>query len=138
MQVISSWQGGWRCRTSVRHFELDVDEPRHSGGTDTGPAPTELLVASLSSCLTLAIAFVARRRGVEVPDLTVRADAGYDGPRLAWISLEVESRHDRTELATLLEEAIPLSWVANTLRGAPELRFGLADVRHDQPPAPRL
>ncbi len=137
MQVISAWQGGWRCRTAIRQFELDVDEPRHSGGTDTGPAPTELLVASLSSCLTLAIAFVARRRGIELPDLAVRAEGTYDGPRIARISLQVESSHNRTELASLLDEAIPLSWVGNTLRGAPQLSFELADVIHQKPPAPQ-
>jgi putative redox protein len=135
MQVLSSWQGGFRCRTAVRDFALQVDEPRRSGGTDTGPMPTELLVASLSSCLTLAIGFVARRRGVDLPDLQVRADAGYDGPRVAWISLEVDSTHDRTELASLLAEAVPLSWVANTLRGSPRLEFRLADVTHPSPPA---
>jgi putative redox protein len=135
MQVLSSWQGGFRCRTAVRDFQLQVDEPGRSGGTDTGPMPTELLVGSLSSCLTLAIAFVARRHGIELPDLQVRADAGYDGPRVAWISLEVESSHDRNELASLLTEAIPLSWVANTLRSSPRLDFRLADVTHLPPPA---
>jgi putative redox protein len=136
MHVISSWQGGYRCRTAVRDFEIRVDEPIDKGGTDTGPMPTELLVASLSSCVALAVAFVARRRGIALPDVVVRADADYDGPRVARIGVEVESRHDREELASVLEEAVPLSWVANSLRGGPQLSFGIAtDVTHQTPPA---
>lgn len=41
----------------VREHLVHVDQPLADGGTDVGPTPTELFVASLASC----VAFYARR-----------------------------------------------------------------------------
>jgi hypothetical protein len=46
MKITSSWEGGYRCRIHIRDFELVADEAISDGGTDAGPMPTELLVAS--------------------------------------------------------------------------------------------
>jgi putative redox protein len=48
---------GDRFAIGVRDHMLTVDQPRADGGEDTEPTPTELLVASLASC----VAFYARR-----------------------------------------------------------------------------
>ena len=40
-----------RQRVNVRDHELTADEPKASGGEDSGgPSPQELLAASLASC----------------------------------------------------------------------------------------
>jgi uncharacterized OsmC-like protein len=41
----------------IRGHRITVDQPVDAGGDDTAPTPTELLVASLASC----VAFYARR-----------------------------------------------------------------------------
>jgi putative redox protein len=48
---------GDRFAIGVRDHMLTVDQPLADGGEDTAPTPTELLVASLASC----VAFYARR-----------------------------------------------------------------------------
>jgi putative redox protein len=48
---------GDRHRISVRGHELLVDQPRGDGGTEAGPSPVELFVASLAAC----VAHYARR-----------------------------------------------------------------------------
>ncbi|HEX5303500.1 MAG TPA: hypothetical protein VFW50_41560, partial [Streptosporangiaceae bacterium] len=48
--VVARFEGGWRCRVEAGGFELVVDEPPGSGGTGTGPMPTEFLLAALASC----------------------------------------------------------------------------------------
>ncbi len=68
---------------TMRH-EVDVngrhtiitDEPESLGGTDTGPAPHELLPATLSSCISTMIVLYAQRKGWDIGD--VRVDVDYD------------------------------------------------------------
>lgn len=40
-----------------------TDEPERLGGTDAGPAPHELLAATLASCVATMIAMYAQNRG---------------------------------------------------------------------------
>jgi putative redox protein len=138
MEVTASWEGAYRCRVSVRQFGLRVDEPPgHGGGTDTGPQPTELLLASVASCFALSVAHVAGKRRIELPDLEVTATGGYDGLRFATIRIEVRSSHPRDELAALVERARQVSYVSNTLRGHPALEYTVAGpASHQPPPAP--
>jgi len=68
---------------TLRH-EIDVngrhqivtDEPTRLGGTDTGPAPHELLPAMLAACASTKIMAYAKARGLELTDL--RVDVVYD------------------------------------------------------------
>ena len=69
--VTTRWTGGMRAVSDVNGFEIVVDEPETHGGTNTGPQPTDLLLASIASCIVLSMAFVARKRGIELLDLDV-------------------------------------------------------------------
>ena len=68
---------------TLRH-EVDVngrhtiitDEPASLGGTDTGPAPHELLPAALASCISTMIVLYARRKTWDLGDVSV--DVRYD------------------------------------------------------------
>ncbi|HET7310759.1 MAG TPA: OsmC family protein [Mycobacteriales bacterium] len=66
----------WNDRFSldIRGHRLYVDQPEGDGGDDTAPTPTELLVASLASC----VAFYARRylsrHGLREEGLAVTAE----------------------------------------------------------------
>jgi hypothetical protein len=59
-----------RAVTEAGGFDIVVvDEPQSSGGTNTGPQPTDLQLASITSCFTLAMAYTALhavRDGYEV------------------------------------------------------------------------
>src|ERR687897_1436587 len=50
-------QTGDRFQLQVRGHRLTCDQPTAAGGTDQGPTPTELFVASLAAC----VGFYARR-----------------------------------------------------------------------------
>jgi putative redox protein len=58
----------------VGHHTLIADEPIEKGGTDTGPAPTQLLALSLASCTAITIEMYANRKGWDVGDLEVEVD----------------------------------------------------------------
>lgn len=70
---------------TMRH-EIDVngrhtivtDEPESLGGTDTGPAPHELLPATLASCISTMVVLYAQRKGWDVGDMRVDVDYDYE------------------------------------------------------------
>lgn len=114
-----------RAVTRADPFDIVVDEPPSAGGSDTGPQPTDLLLASVSSCFALAMAFVAAKRGIELDGLDVETVGEYDGPRFARISVTVTANIARETLQELLPQAQRVCYVTNTLRTPPELTFGL-------------
>ncbi len=72
-----------RLGDTLRH-EVDVngrhtiitDEPESLGGSDTGPAPHELLPATLAACISTMIALYAQRKEWDIGE--VRVDVEYD------------------------------------------------------------
>ena len=60
-----------------RHV-LVTDEPVSVGGTDLGPAPHELLAATLASCISTMIALYAERRDWHLEGLSVEVDYDTD------------------------------------------------------------
>ncbi len=72
-----------RAGNGLKH-EVDVngrhkivtDEPERLGGNDEGPAPHELLAATLASCVATMIAVYAQNRGWDIGETAV--DVDYD------------------------------------------------------------
>jgi len=114
-----------RTVSNADRFEIVVDEPREHGGTDTGPQPTDLLLASVGSCIALSMAFAARKRGVELDGLDVEVVGTYRGLRFDRIVASISSDTAREVLEELLPEAERVCYVSNTLRQTPELVIGL-------------
>ena len=75
--VARSMHGDLRHGVDVngRHM-IVTDEPERLGGTDTGPAPHELLPAMLASCVSTMITLYARAREWELSE--VRVEVAYD------------------------------------------------------------
>jgi organic hydroperoxide reductase OsmC/OhrA len=89
--------------------------------------PTDLLLASISSCYALALAWAARKRGVELPDLAVTATGTYAGPRFAALELTVDTSLPADQVQPLLEPAKRVCYVSNTFASAPPLVVRLAE-----------
>lgn len=115
-EVVATWEGGYRCRVRSRQFEIDADEPPSAGGEDAGPTPTELFLASLASCFTMALFHVARKRDITLPGFEVAVSGTYDGPRFSRLRVEVRPSSDIETLAELVEQALTVCYVSNTLR----------------------
>ena len=81
---------GDRFAIDIRGHRISVDQPVDAGGEDTAPTPTELLVASLASC----VAFYARRylarHGLDSEGLAVRAAYAIGGRPNRVLSMDLE------------------------------------------------
>jgi putative redox protein len=124
-RVSARWDGGLRAVVDAGRFQLIIDEPESSGGTDRGPQPTDLLLASVASCFALAMAHVARKSGTELPDLQVVATGTYDGPRFSAVAISLSSTAARPALEQLIPQAQRVCYVTNTLDQPPEITIGV-------------
>ena len=89
--VIVRHLGGDRMSVNVRDHEIVIDQPIQAGGTDTGPTPVELFVASLAACVAhYARGYLHRHGLTENPiDVQARWSMGNTPARVADIELEL-------------------------------------------------
>ena len=129
-EVTAIWRGGFEALVQTRGHEIAVDEPVQDGGTDAGVMPTELLAASIASCFCLALAFVAGKRGRELPGLQVVVRRVRAGRELRYERFEIEARAEVPDeaLAALMEPARRVCWVSNTLAHGVELSYAYTSV----------
>jgi len=114
--------GGLRAVIQAGDFELVADEPESIGGTNTGPRPTELLLASIASCFTISLAYSARKRHLELADVEVDVTGRLDGPQFVSFRIEVRaSSPTADELAKLAESAKRVCYVTRTLSAEPKI-----------------
>lgn len=127
LSVESTWEGGYACTVRARQFTIRVDEPEIAKGGDTGPQPTEVFLASLASCMTLAIHHVAGKRDLVLPDLVVKATGEYQGPKFARLIVEVTSSLDPATMQELVARAKGICYVSNTIRTVTDVEVVVAN-----------
>jgi putative redox protein len=126
LTVEATWEGGYRCTVATRQFRIKIDEPESAGGGDSGPQPSEVFLASLAGCFALALYHEAKKRDIELPDITVRATGTYQGPGFGRLAVEVKSGAERDVIESLIEPAKRVCYVSNTLRNVSEVDVTLA------------
>jgi putative redox protein len=132
-------QTGDRFELQVRGHRLLCDQPLAHGGTDQGPTPTELFVASLAACVGFYARRFLARHHLDTAGLRVQADftMSTDRPaRVATITLRVLVPHPLEEnRRRALLAVVDHCTVHNSIRTPPEVRVALAEPA-DAHPAP--
>src|SRR5690242_17736187 len=70
--VVRGSAAGFAQEVFAGPHRFTADEPVADGGTDTGPDPYDLLLASLGACTSMTVALYARRKGWPLEGVTVR------------------------------------------------------------------
>jgi putative redox protein len=120
------WLGGYRTQIDVRGVhQIQGDETPEYGGEDSGPMPTELLLAAVGSCMCLAVAHVARKRRIAIAQIAVDAHAEKDMQafRFSDIYLTVRGDLPQDQLDPLVEQARRYCFVSNTLIGGCQIHY---------------
>jgi uncharacterized OsmC-like protein len=128
-QVNVDYLGGEAYTVTARRHTLLTDQPATAGGTDTAMTPTELLIASLSSCVAFYTGRYLDRHGLNRDGLHVTATFS--------IATDRPARVDAVRLRIGVPGGIPPGrekallavashcTVHNTLRQAPEVTIEL-------------
>ncbi len=69
---------GLRSEIRIRDFQLAVDEPEVLGGTDTGPNPVEIALASLATCQEITYRLYADKLGIPLDHVAVSVEGDVD------------------------------------------------------------
>ena len=64
-------RGHYATAIDTGGHRITADEPRANGGADTGPAPYDLLLASLGACTAITLRMYADRKKWDLASLTV-------------------------------------------------------------------
>jgi putative redox protein len=77
--VVAESEAGYAQTIRSGRHQLAADEPKAGGGTDTGPNPYGLLLASLGACTSITLRMYAQRKGWELGTIRVELDHERDG-----------------------------------------------------------
>lgn len=122
---------GLACRMQEKHHVLAADLPASMGGEGSGPSPSVLLRAALSSCVAMGVKMWAARKDVVIDCIEVRVEtdvdargqfgdetiaAGFEGVR---IKIRVESAANAEVLREIIQTSLRFSPLMDALRRAP-------------------
>jgi putative redox protein len=69
--ITTHYKGNMLFETQIGNHTLTIDVPAEMGGSDRGPQPPQLFIASLGSCIGAFVAQYAERAGIDASSMTV-------------------------------------------------------------------
>jgi len=107
MQASGVWKRGYETQLEDgRGHTVTVDQPVEDGGNDRGTSAHELLLLSLTGCISTIFHIIAEKRGLEFEGLTVslKAEKTRGGPTIQRVhgTVEVRTNAPPDEVATVL------------------------------------
>ncbi len=76
--TVTTGTGKFGQRIRIGEHELVADEPRESGGDDSGPAPHEFLLAGLGACTSMTLKMFADRKAWPLTGVEVVVEGHHD------------------------------------------------------------
>jgi putative redox protein len=90
-KITTDYKGDMLFESKIGNHSLVIDVPASMGGTDRGPTPPQVFVASLGSCIAAFVANYCNNVGLDTTGLTVDVsfDKVEDPTRLANVKVDV-------------------------------------------------
>lgn len=105
--VVAATQDGLKHQIQAGNHSFISDAPKDVGGTETGPDPHELLLASLGACTSMTLKLFAGKRGWDLKNVEVVLEENQvddaEGKKKTVISREIKvvGGLDQEQLDTL-------------------------------------
>jgi putative redox protein len=128
-KIETSWVSGDQYAVDVRGHRFFVDQPVDAGGSDVAPTPTELFVASLTSCVAHYGGRFLARHGIQRDGLRVVSEFEVTTApaRVSHIRLEVCPPEDMPhELRPALRAVVSHCSIHNTIEFRPTVTIDIA------------
>ncbi|MEZ5114830.1 MAG: OsmC family protein [Candidatus Nanopelagicales bacterium] len=123
-EIVVTSQGGDAYDMEIKGHVVRVDQPERAGGTDTGPSPTDLWVASLGGCVAYYAGKYLREHDLPT-DVTVRTryKVALGPTRVSRIEVDVEAPQLPEEQRPAFDEEIRHCLVHNSLHEPPAVEI---------------
>lgn len=72
--ITTSYKGRMLFESKIGNHAVTIDVPDAMGGSDRGPTPPQIFVASLGSCIGAFVAQYCENAGIDDTDMTVDMD----------------------------------------------------------------
>ena len=72
--VTTLYKGDMLFESRMGEHTLTIDVPETMGGSDRGPTPPQLFIASLGSCIGAFVAQYCEKSGIDTKDMSVTVD----------------------------------------------------------------
>ncbi len=69
--IVSIGRDHYQTHVRIARHEITADEPAGVGGTDTGPNPYQLLLASIGTCKAITLRMYADRKGWDLDQVAI-------------------------------------------------------------------
>jgi len=94
-KITTDYKGDMLFESKIGNHSIIIDVPPDMGGTDRGPTPPQIFIASLGSCIGAFVANYCNNTGIDTTDMTVDAtfDKVEDPTRLVNIKVQVNLPH---------------------------------------------
>ena len=128
IEAKAEWKKNYQVRVEARQFQVDVDEPPHYNGEDTGMMPTELFLSSIASCFCLALVYAAKNKKINLNDMSVDVFGETDLKTFSFtkIIVKVISSLPRQKTEEILSLAKKYCFVSNAVIKACPIEYEIA------------
>ena len=132
------WQGGAMTETTARGRTIKADEPEAFGGKDSAADPVELLLAALTSCVSIGLVTQAAKRGVDFDDFELEVTGDLD--LRGYLGLDDQIRPGYTNLSYVVrvKSDAPLEQIQELLEAAEKTSPMFDTIRNGAPITSRL
>jgi uncharacterized OsmC-like protein len=122
-KITTYYKGGMLFESKIGKHTVTIDVPESMGGSDRGPMPPQLFIASLGSCIGAFVAQYCEHNGIDDTDMTVdfTFDKVEDPTRLVNLKATVNLPHGdcskRVKAIERVAEHCPVHATISTLEG---------------------
>ena len=120
-KITTYYKGNMLFESQIGKHTVTIDVPDSMGGSDRGPIPPQIFVASLGSCVGAFVAQYCENNGIDDTDMTVDVtfDKAEDPTRLVNLKATVNLPHGecakRVKAITRVAEHCPVHATIKTM-----------------------